>query len=61
MLLHDTNPLYFCWWLKILIGQVARHSMGVEEFPIASENRVDFAYPGDHSGKASYPLAKAHG
>ncbi|KAK3777706.1 hypothetical protein RRG08_021816 [Elysia crispata] len=42
-------------------GQVKRHGLGVDEFPHASEDAVDFSFPGDHSGRASYPLAKAHG
>ncbi|GFR58725.1 ferric-chelate reductase 1 [Elysia marginata] len=42
-------------------GQVKRHGLGVDEFPHASEDPVDFSYLEDHSGRASYPLAKAHG
>ena len=42
-------------------GTPQRHGLGVEEFPLVSENRVDLNAVGDHSGRASYPLAKAHG
>lgn len=42
-------------------GQVERHGLDVEDFHHASEDAVLFSESGDHSGRASYPLAKAHG
>ncbi|GFO18088.1 ferric-chelate reductase 1 [Plakobranchus ocellatus] len=42
-------------------GQVKRHGLSVEELPLASEDPIDFSYTRDHSGRANYPLAKAHG